>query len=116
VLLVDVDHFKQVNDRYGHEAGDAVLQPVAAVPLTAPVRHRTTWIGALGRREFSVLAPYTDADGAKVLASAARGGSLHAGHTQAGEVSPSRSAIGAANATAPGTEIDAVQRAADDEL
>ena len=50
VILFDVDHFKNVNDDYGHEAGDRVLQGVAAESLMAG-----TIVGRLGGEEFCVV-------------------------------------------------------------
>jgi diguanylate cyclase (GGDEF)-like protein len=55
VLMVDLDHFKQVNDVHGHLVGDRVLQAVADV-LTASVR-RYDVVGRWGGEEFVVLCP-----------------------------------------------------------
>jgi diguanylate cyclase (GGDEF)-like protein len=58
VLLVDADHFKQVNDRYGHGAGDAALQALVAA-LQAALRPGDL-LGRLGGEEFVVILPETD--------------------------------------------------------
>lgn len=58
VLLVDADHFKQVNDRYGHGAGDAALQALVAA-LQAGLRPGDV-LGRLGGEEFVVILPETD--------------------------------------------------------
>jgi diguanylate cyclase (GGDEF)-like protein len=55
VLLIDLDHFKPINDAYGHEAGDAVLKAVAAA-LRAVIRSTDT-AGRLGGDEFAVVLP-----------------------------------------------------------
>ncbi len=53
VLMLDLDHFKQVNDRFGHPAGDEVLRSVVAACRRA--LRRTDVIGRLGGEEFAVL-------------------------------------------------------------
>jgi diguanylate cyclase (GGDEF)-like protein len=55
LLLVDVDHFKRVNDHHGHPAGDAVLQKVAQL-LMGAVRV-TDFVARFGGEEFAVLLP-----------------------------------------------------------
>ncbi len=66
LILVDVDHFKQVNDTYGHAAGDAALRWVASV-VTQCVRD-TDRAARYGGDELAVLLPETDHLGACVLA------------------------------------------------
>ena len=58
LLLLDLDHFKQVNDQYGHAAGDQVLASVGAA-LRSVVRERD-FAGRNGGDEFAVLLPDTD--------------------------------------------------------
>ena len=59
LLLVDVDHFKHVNDRHGHLIGDEVLRALAA-ELRQQVRESDV-VGRFGGEEFTVLLPRTDA-------------------------------------------------------
>ncbi|MBF0167712.1 MAG: GGDEF domain-containing protein [Alphaproteobacteria bacterium] len=66
MLFVDLDHFKSINDRFGHEAGDAVLKSVAGC-LQDGIRHSDI-VGRIGGEEFSVLLPDTDQEGARQLA------------------------------------------------
>lgn len=56
LLMLDLDHFKQVNDTYGHLAGDAVLRAVAEA-IIAAVRGRGDAVGRFGGEEFMVLLP-----------------------------------------------------------
>ena len=70
VLLIDIDHFKRINDGYGHQAGDAVLRSVAQT-LQERIRAQDQ-IGRFGGEEFMVVLPDTGLDGALVLAEALR--------------------------------------------
>ncbi|WP_299436581.1 diguanylate cyclase [uncultured Rhodospira sp.] len=63
MAIVDIDHFKRFNDRYGHACGDRVLQTVARV-LTARVRAADT-VARWGGEEFCILMPETDLEGAR---------------------------------------------------
>ncbi|HWI16227.1 MAG TPA: GGDEF domain-containing protein [Vicinamibacterales bacterium] len=66
VVLCDLDHFKNINDRYGHETGDAALVKVAAV-LKAALRE-TDALGRWGGEEFIAVLPATTAPGAREVA------------------------------------------------
>lgn len=66
VLMLDLDYFKQVNDTYGHSAGDAVLQ--SFVQTVASVLRESDTIGRLGGEEFAVLLPNTTKEGGIALA------------------------------------------------
>ena len=66
LLLIDLDYFKSVNDRYGHPAGDAVLK-CAADRFVAALRPND-FVARYGGEEFIVLLPETDATGALSLA------------------------------------------------
>ena len=65
-VMIDVDHFKSVNDTFGHAAGDLVLQSVARV-LSAIAR-RSDIVGRWGGEEFVVALPQTSEAGARVAA------------------------------------------------
>lgn len=66
LLMVDVDHFKEVNDQYGHGAGDIVLKQVV---LRAQSEIRTIdVIGRYGGEEFAILLPGSDRSGATIVA------------------------------------------------
>lgn len=66
VVLLDIDHFKVVNDTYGHPAGDAVLRALADC-LNEQLR-RVDQAGRWGGEEFLLLLPDTDTAGASTLA------------------------------------------------
>lgn len=70
VLMLDVDHFKRFNDRFGHAAGDHVLSVVAQT-ISAGVRP-TDLVARFGGEEFVVLMPSTDLAGATVAAERVR--------------------------------------------
>ncbi len=70
VLLIDLDRFKQVNERRGHAAGDDVLRRVAKT-LRETVRLQDT-VARQGGDEFAILAPSTDRAGALMLAARVR--------------------------------------------
>ncbi|MQM37945.1 hypothetical protein KBTX_01949 [wastewater metagenome] len=66
VCMIDVDHFKSINDRYGHSVGDAAL--VAFAARCAGVLREPDIIGRFGGEEFVVLLPRTSLDGAREVA------------------------------------------------
>lgn len=69
-LLLDIDHFKQVNDRFGHQAGDRVLRDVAAV-IKAQLRGSDV-LARYGGEEFAALLPLTAAPEAQEVAERVR--------------------------------------------
>jgi diguanylate cyclase (GGDEF)-like protein len=66
LLLLDVDRFKQINDRYGHVVGDEVLAAIGAL-LRSEAR-TVDIVGRTGGDEFAVLLPETPGDRAAALA------------------------------------------------
>jgi diguanylate cyclase len=70
VLMVDIDHFKSINDTYGHGKGDEVLKGVAAIARSA-VR-AGDFVGRVGGEELLVLLPDTDLAGARHVAEGLR--------------------------------------------
>jgi diguanylate cyclase (GGDEF)-like protein len=66
ILMADLDHFKEVNDRFGHPGGDAVLRGVADLLLSE--LRATDVAGRYGGEELIVLLPQNSPDGAGVMA------------------------------------------------
>ena len=69
-MFIDLDHFKSVNDTYGHAAGDIVLRTVAEC-LSKNIR-KSDSLGRIGGEEFSIFLPNTEMKGAVDLAEKAR--------------------------------------------
>jgi len=67
LLLIDVDHFKLYNDRYGHPAGDACLKTVAEA-LVATVHRTGDFVARCGGEEFGIILPQTNRAGAERVA------------------------------------------------
>ena len=61
LILIDLDHFKRVNDEHGHPAGDAVLQSVAVAAAT--VARKGDCVARIGGDEFALIAPGAGASG-----------------------------------------------------
>jgi diguanylate cyclase (GGDEF)-like protein len=66
LLMLDLDHFKQINDTWGHPAGDEILRRFAE--LCQSCARTTDMVARLGGEEFAILLPHTDADAALVIA------------------------------------------------
>lgn len=66
LLMIDVDHFKKINDTKGHPAGDAVLKAMGQCIMNT--LRKCDFAGRYGGEEFGVIASETDAEGARQLA------------------------------------------------
>jgi len=98
LVLLDVDHFKKVNDTHGHPAGDAVLRGVAAV-ARAQARE-TDLVARYGGEELAVVLPETDAAGARAIAERLRAAVEGTSHVT--EQGPLRVTVSVGVATWPG--------------
>jgi two-component system cell cycle response regulator len=113
LLMIDIDHFKDINDTYGHLAGDSVLKDLASL-----IKKRVRPDDALGRyggEEFAAVLPETPLQGALEIAEQLR--ALIEGHvfTVEGEQIRATISIGAAELK-PGMDINAFFRTADEQL
>lgn len=66
LMILDIDHFKRVNDTHGHQAGDEVIRTLA--DLITETMRTTDIIGRYGGEEFVVFLPNTDLSNAKIVA------------------------------------------------
>ena len=92
VAMVDIDHFKSVNDTYGHPMGDHVIRSLSWL-LKQRVR-KSDAVGRYGGEEFAIVLPSVDEEGAKVVANrvlkAVSGlGIVHSGSVSRGVVTVS---------------------------
>lgn len=67
VIMLDIDHFKLINDRFGHQLGDEVLKAVAA-QLQHTLKRSTDTLARYGGEEFVLTLPNTDSSGAQQVA------------------------------------------------
>lgn len=67
LILIDIDHFKDYNDNYGHQGGDDCLRQVAQ-KLIGTVKRPSDLVARYGGEEFAVVMPGTDLEGAKRIA------------------------------------------------
>jgi diguanylate cyclase (GGDEF)-like protein len=67
VMLIDLDHFKALNDTLGHQAGDQVLQQFAKI-LSGVARRPEDSVARYGGEEFAIILPSVDAEGAREVA------------------------------------------------
>jgi two-component system, cell cycle response regulator len=110
VLLLDIDHFKLINDTYGHPAGDLVLQEFAA-RMSIGLRASDT-CGRWGGEEFLVILPRTDLTGARLVAERIRSATAAAPVNAAGQDIAMRVSGGCA--LGPGDSAKALVQLADE--
>lgn len=67
LVMLDIDHFKQINDQYGHLAGDAVIRGVAQ-RIQSLLKRSSDHVCRYGGEEFALILPNTDAEGVVTLA------------------------------------------------
>lgn len=112
LILIDADHFKQVNDSYGHAVGDATLCFIAETCL-ASVRE-TDVVGRFGGEEFIILLPHTTGDDAMIVAERIRL-AMHDSEKR-GDAANVTLSLGVAEAGPENAAFDDILKAADEAL
>jgi two-component system, cell cycle response regulator len=112
ILVIDVDHFKRINDERGHAAGDAVLQGVARVLVS--VARKSDFVARWGGEEFVVGLPQTSDAGARIAGERVRRAVAAESHPVLDGGDPARVtvSVGVASADAPWS-IEALVGSAD---
>ena len=113
-ILVDIDHFKSVNDTYGHPAGDKVLREIAQM-VKKKVRD-VDLCGRYGGEEFAVLLPATDLKGAKLVAERIREGVRKEAFELRGEKRSITISLGISSFPEDAREMEALIERADEAL
>lgn len=114
VLMLDIDHFKRVNDTHGHAVGDAVLKHVAGI-LNEELRQIDS-VGRLGGEEFAIILPGADPAAAEIFAERLRR-KVEASPTKAGDLAiPVTASIGIAAMRPTDTSTDNALVRADEAL
>lgn len=67
LIMLDIDHFKKINDHHGHVAGDAVIRGVAS-RISQQLKRSSDQVCRYGGEEFAIILPNTDIEGVKTLA------------------------------------------------
>lgn len=114
LLMLDLDRFKSINDRFGHQTGDAVL--AAFCRLAAAQMRPADLFGRLGGEEFAMLLPDTDEQDALRLAERLRSAFAAASHVVARHAVAATVSIGVAISDGANADLDALLQAADEAL
>jgi len=114
VIMIDLDHFKGINDTYGHKAGDAVLVSVAEVILK--VVRNTDICGRLGGEEFVICLPETSLEKGVVLGQRLRKAIADLAVETTGSTLRVTASFGLAEKTDADDRIDDIIKRADDAL
>lgn len=114
VVLIDADHFKQINDKHGHAVGDATLCWIASTCLNS-VRE-TDVVGRFGGEEFLILMPHTTSDEAAIVAERIRLAMHNKDARDRGEAAEVTLSFGVAEAGVNSETFNDILKAADQAL
>lgn len=113
-LMFDLDRFKSINDRFGHQTGDAVLTTFCRLATTQ--LGPADLFGRIGGEEFAMLLPDTDEQDAVGLAERLRTAFAATSHAIGGHAVTATVSVGVAIADGADSDLDALLKAADDAL
>jgi diguanylate cyclase (GGDEF)-like protein len=113
-LMIDIDHFKTINDEFGHEAGDRIIVHLAQ--LAAACKRRSDVLARIGGEEFALLLPETPLNRAKAVAERLRQSVLKSPLTDARPAIRASISVGVAAATQDMASFSDLMRAADQAL
>lgn len=116
ILFFDLDHFKKVNDTYGHDAGDAVLKSVTAMVASRFVRKKQDTFARYGGEEFVLLLAQTSIEEAEIIAEAMRAAVESLEIIHAGTRIPITSSAGVASLGSLTLNAQALLKRADEAL
>jgi len=114
LIMIDIDHFKKINDTYGHQAGDFILVELSKV-LAAAVREGDT-LARIGGEEFVVSSPHTNRLAAIVLSERLRKSAESTEFEFDGNNIPVTISLGIATMTKGGDDVDKLLAVADSRL
>jgi len=114
VLIADIDHFKKVNDTYGHDVGDIVIKELAKIHQRA--KRNTDAVARFGGEEFVVICEETDAEGGLLLAERIRAELKETTFHAQGQTIHCTCSVGIATFPEAGSTWDELFKAADEAL
>jgi diguanylate cyclase (GGDEF)-like protein len=114
LLMLDIDHFKSINDRYGHDAGDRVI--VAVARLCGTQTRDSDVAARIGGEEFAILLPETDLADAHAVAERLRAAVAELSFESSGGPAAVTASIGAALADANAADHAELMKRADEAL
>lgn len=114
LLMFDLDRFKRINDRFGHQSGDAVL--IGFCRLAASLLRPTDLFGRIGGEEFAMLLPETDEQDALQLAERLRAAFEATSFAVGGHAVTATVSVGVAISQQANSDLAALLKAADEAL
>jgi diguanylate cyclase (GGDEF)-like protein len=114
ILILDVDHFKSINDRFGHATGDTVLTAIA--DSCRSIKRATDIAARIGGEEFAILLPETNEEAARLFAERLRHEISESAPIIHGEKLALTASVGVAMATRHTTRIGVLLQSADEAL